>query len=150
MKRHFLFALLILLTAGELSAESDTLYYESGKMKSPALASGLSLFLPGAGQMYNGKWGKGLFFLGANGALAGTAAFYYIRYAQYKDLYGSGNSITQQSLTIAKRVTWFSAALYVYNIIDAYVDAHLSAFPDERLILQPDPEMPGLRLSLNF
>lgn len=150
MKRHFLLVLLILLTARGLSAESDTLYYKIEKMKSPSLATGLSLILPGAGQMYNGKWGKGFLFLGANGALAGSAAFYYIRYAQYKDLYGVGNSMTQQSLTYAKRITWFSAALYVYNIIDAYVDAHLSAFPDERLILQPDPEMPGLRLSLNF
>ncbi|MDD3965512.1 MAG: DUF5683 domain-containing protein [Candidatus Neomarinimicrobiota bacterium] len=133
-----------------LSAEPDTLYFQGGKAKSPALATGLSLLLPGAGQMYNGKWGKSLIFLGTNGALAGTAAFYYIQYAQYRDLYGAVSKEAQQSLTIAKRVTWFSVAVYVYNIIDAYVDAHLSAFPDEHLILQPDPEMMGLRLSVVF
>lgn len=150
MRKAFYIALLMFGAFTAYAQGPDTLYYEIGKMKSPALATGLSLILPGGGQMYNGKWAKGFIFLGANATLGGTAAYYYIQYAQYKDFYGADDARTQEALIYAKRLTWFSAALYVYNIIDAYVDAHLSAFPDERLILEPDPEMPGVRLSVKF
>ncbi len=150
MKKVFLFALLILMMFQSFAAEGDTLYYQCGKMKSPALALSLSFVLPGSGQVYNEKWGKGILFFTGNAALVGSTAYYYMQFGKNKDLYGLNDSRTQQSLLIAKRITWFSAALYVYNLIDAYVDAHLSAFPDEALILQPNPDMPGLRISMKF
>lgn len=50
----------------------------SRSLKSPALALGLSLMLPGAGQVYNGQWGKaGLMFGGealALGLLVSSSA----------------------------------------------------------------------------
>lgn len=150
MRKKLYTILVLFFCCVAFAAASDTLYYEQGKMKSPGLATLFSVLVPGTGQMYNGKWVKGGLFFTANTAAAGSAAYYYIRYAEYKDLYGIDNVMTQEALIYAKRITWFSAAIYVYNIIDAYVDAHLSAFPDERLILEPNPENPGVRLSLNF
>jgi TM2 domain-containing membrane protein YozV len=149
--KKFLYIFFILLVLFKSSAyAADTLYYEPEPMKSPGIAMGLSLILPGAGQAYNNKWGKGLIFFGAQSALAGTAAYYYYSYFTFKDLYGENAALTQQALTYAKRVTWFSAAVYVYALIDSYVDAHLSAFPNERLILEPNPKMNGLQLTYHF
>ena len=87
--KKFLYISLILIVIFKSSAyAADTLYYEPAPMKSPAVAMGLSLILPGAGQAYNNKWGKGLIFFGAQSALAGTAAYYYYSYFSFKDLYG--------------------------------------------------------------
>lgn len=150
MKNKLYIAFVTFFCCAAFAQEPDTLYYQQGKMKSPGLATFFSVLVPGTGQMYNGKWVKGSLFFTANTAVAGSAAYYYIRYAEYKNLYGTDNAITQEALIYAKRITWFSAAIYVYNIIDAYVDAHLSAFPDERFILEPNPENPGVRLSVKF
>ncbi|MBN2781414.1 MAG: hypothetical protein JXR21_05580 [Candidatus Marinimicrobia bacterium] len=135
-----LFAL-ILLSGTLLAMKPDTLAFRPEKMKSPGLAIGMSMVFPGAGQMYNGKWVKGLVFLGAETGL-GAAAYYY-----YRDHYVNG---TAASLETAKPLTWFFAAVYVYSLMDAYVDAHLSAFPDDRLILEPDPATNGIKLSIAF
>ena len=150
MKKAGATILLLLIAVLSLAAEADTLRFTPKKMKRPALATGLSAVFPGGGQMYNGKWAKSLVFLGAETGLAATAGYYYYGFAYYRDLYGENSVSAQSSLTTAKRFTWFFAAVWVYSLIDAYVDAHLSAFPDERLILEPDTDMRGLRLSYNF
>lgn len=141
MKKIYLIGFILLILMHLSAAEPDTLRFQEGKMKSPALAIGLSMVFPGAGQMYNNKWFKGAIFLTAETGLALTAGYYYIAY---------NNDMTQESLSNAKQFTWFFAAVYAYSLIDAYVDAHLSAFPSERFILEPDPETNGVQLSYVF
>ena len=78
--------------------------------------------------------------------MGGIAAYYY--YDHNIDI--DPTLSADQALANAKQFTWFFAAVYVYSLMDAYVDAHLSAFPNERLILEPDPKINGLQLSFQF
>jgi O-antigen/teichoic acid export membrane protein len=150
MKKCLLFTIAVILLNCIPLSGADTLYYTAKTMKKPALAIGLSAVLPGAGQVYNNKYVKSAVIFSAQSALAGTAAYFYYSYFTFREQYGESATVTKEALTYAKQVTWFSAAVYVYNLIDAYVDAHLSNFPDERLILEPDPKMNGVRLSYKF
>ena len=56
--------LLLLLTAMLIGAAARTAEAQTESRKSPWLAFGLSYLLPGAGQAYNGQWGKGGLMLG--------------------------------------------------------------------------------------
>ena len=84
--------------------------------------------------------------MGTEIALGGYAVYHYLDH--YNDIDASITSI--EALSTAKQFTWFFAAVYVYSLMDAYVDAHLSAFPNERLILEPDPKINGIQLSYEF
>ncbi len=128
--------------------EQDSLKVFEGRKKSPFIASSLSVVLPAGGQFYNEKWLKGSIFLGAELALGGIAAAnYYLNYLDSPtDLFSNRNA----ALSTAKTFTWFFAAVYVYSIMDAYVDANLSMFPSEKFILEPEPKINGVGLSYNF
>ena len=147
MKRILLISFLIFFVGLAYADEPDTLLQVQGKMRSPVLAIGLSAVVPGGGQLYNQKWLKSAVFMGGELALGGIAAYHY---------YNNANGINStlfggtDPLTTAKQFTWFFAALYVYSLMDAYVDAELSNFPDERLILEPDPVVNGIKLSYQF
>ena len=87
-------------------------YTDSTKIKNPSIAWKMA-FIPGMGQMYNKKWVKSLILL--------SSEYYVID--KYKYLKKTGN--------ITKRNTyaWWIIGIYIYGILDAYVDAHLSSFP---------------------
>ena len=146
MKKCLVIIILILLCGSLLAEKPDTLSVFQGKMRSPLLATGLSMVIPAGGQLYNQKWIKGGIFIGAELALGGFAVYNYLDY--YNDIDASITSA--EALSTAKQFTWFFAAVYVYSLMDAYVDAHLSAFPNERLILEPDPKINGIQLSYEF
>ena len=85
---------------------------DSTKIKNPNVAWKLSL-IPGMGQLYNEKYVKSGTFI-----LAGTYA-----YLKRSEFASSGK--------IGKRNTysWWLFGLYVWGMLDAYVDAQLSTFP---------------------
>ena len=85
---------------------------DSTKIKNPNVAWKLSL-IPGMGQLYNEEYIKSVAFI-----LTGTYA-----YLKQSEFASSGQ--------IGKRNTysWWVFALYVWGILDAYVDAQLSTFP---------------------
>ncbi len=146
MKKIFLI-IIVFLFCGTLSAEeSDTLSVFQDKMRSPFLATGLSVIFPAGGQFYNQKWLKGAIFMGTELALGSYATYHYLDY--FNDI--DADISSAEALTTAKQFTWFFAAVYVYSLMDAYVDAHLSAFPNERLILEPDLKINGVQLSYQF
>ena len=104
------------------------------------------MVFPAGGQLYNQKWIKATVFMGAEVALGAYATYHYLDYFNNID-----PVITSaEALSTAKQFTWFFAAVYVYSLMDAYVDANLSAFPNERLILEPDPKVNGIQLSYQF
>ena len=51
--------LLVLLTTVLIGSTAGTAEAQSESRKSPWAAGGLSFVIPGAGQAYNGQWGKG-------------------------------------------------------------------------------------------
>ena len=104
------------------------------------------MVFPGGGQLYNGEWLKGGIFMLTELGLGGIAAMNYYNHAQgLPDTFNGDDP-----LSTAKAFTWFFAASYIYSIMDAYVAAHLSALPNEKLILQPDPGVKGIRISYQF
>lgn len=108
--------------------------------KSPWLAVGLSAILPGAGQFYNRSYWKVPVLLG----IAGYLGYKYYdedkKYRDYRDQYaatqtpenlaGDENLKTLREFYRNQRndFVWYFAIVYVINLIDAYVDAHLFDF----------------------
>lgn len=155
---------------------SDT----ASNKKNPTKAALLSTFLPGAGQIYNGKYWKTpiVYFLG--GGLVFWADNSNKQYHRYLNAYVAltdddettidefGGEISADNLLHYKksfrksRDTKFLmiGAVYLFNIIDASVDAHFSDYDvDDDLTLNFSPSVlsidqynlvPGFTISLLF
>lgn len=91
-------------------------YIDSSKVKNPSLAWKLG-FIPGLGQLYNGKYIKSIGYIGAE---------YYAltRFLQLKD---------EGKIGLRNTYAWWIFGLYVLGILDAYVDAHFSTFPIKQI-----------------
>ena len=76
-------------------------------------------FFPGAGQIYNGDYLKGL------------ALFFSEAYSAYQ--ISKFSKPVNGVVNVGKRNTfiWWAIGVYVYSIIDAHVDSELSSFPDK-------------------
>jgi hypothetical protein len=148
--------------------------YEPYNALAPAKAAFYSAVLPGLGQAYNGSYWK---IPIAYGGL-GTGVYFYLKndeqYDRYRDAYKNriagrpdefegrittgglirAQEIYQKNKEISILVT---VGVYILNIIDANVDAHLRQFNvDEDLSLRPNMDFDALTgktnygLSLNF
>ena len=91
-------------------------YIDSSKVRNPSLAWKLG-FVPGLGQLYNGKYLKAIGFLGAE----------YYTVTSFIDLKEEGR------VGLRNTYAWWIFGIFVWNILDSYVDAHLSTFPIKRL-----------------
>ena len=123
--------------------------------KSPIRASLYSAILPGAGQLYNKKWWKAPIALGLVGTGAGFTIYYNNLYKKYRKAYIAvrentpnefSGILTPQQLAVIqddyKRKRDYSVALtalvYLLNIVDATVDAHLfSIRNDHEMTFKP-------------
>ena len=91
-------------------------YTDSTKIRNPQIAWKLG-FVPGLGQLYNGKYLKAVGFLaGEYIAVKNFNKFKKINHIGLRNTYA-----------------WWIIGLYVWNILDSYVDAQLPTFPDKRL-----------------
>lgn len=143
MKRIILILLCVSCVLCQAETSADTLDTEIILPKKPALALAFSAVIPGGGQYYNERWLKGLIFSAAELGLVYGAVINYNSYSQ--DAVTNAND-----LQYAKYFTWFGAAVYIYSLMDAYVDANLSFFPDKNLRVEPEVNYPGLSLSYHF
>ena len=91
---------------------SQNSYIDSLKVKNPSLAWKIGL-IPGMGQFYNNQYIKGVLFLGIEAKLIHSFSANFF------------NS------TIGKRndIAWLLLGMYIFGLLDAYVEAHLSTFP---------------------
>jgi len=114
---------LILSSTLFAQAEADSVVIEKPKTKSVNGALFRSALIPGWGQWYNGKKLKTLLVLGGEAALIANAV--------------SQHQKAKQSQSDAERAfyqdnkskwIWYTAAVYLLNILDAVVDAHLYDF----------------------
>ena len=89
---------------------SQETFIDSAQIKNPSLSWKLS-FLPGLGQIYNENLHK-TFFINTVLSLA------YIE-------------MNMKDKSIDKRNTWawWIIGIYTLNLVDSYVDAHLTSFP---------------------
>ena len=108
--------------------------------KSPWLAVGLSAVLPGAGQFYNRSYWKVPIVLGLAGYLGYEFYANDKKYRDYRDRYaasqtteipgGDPNLKFYREFYFNQRndFVWYFTIVYVINLIDAYIDAHLFDF----------------------
>ena len=138
MRKNFIF------TVSD-SLKSDTTVKKSTfkkfrMKKSPWLAVGLSAVLPGAGQFYNQSYWKVPILLGLTAYLGYQYYDNDKKYRDYRDRYsatqttenpgGDGNLKTLREFYRNQRndFVWYFAIVYVVNLVDAYIDAHLFDF----------------------
>lgn len=163
-------------TREKVSEDVNVVIVDSISTKSPTInplapskAAFYSAILPGLGQAYNKKYWKVPI---AIGAVTGGILFYdYYNdlYNNYRDAYkrrlagftddeyygrvsDDGLIRAQKTLRRSKELTLIiTIGIYVLNIIDANVDAHLQQFNvDERLSLQPVYERNQIDGNNNF
>ena len=107
---------IVILFTLSIAISQDEGYIDSTMIRNPKIAWKLGL-IPGLGQLYNGKYLKAVGFIAAE----------YFAVSNYKT-YNKDNRIRRRNT-----YAWWVFGLYVWNILDAYVDAHLSTFPVKRL-----------------
>lgn len=183
--RLSILCILCFLVSVSVSAQTltntDTLHHPVKVYKSPKTASILSAVLPGAGQVYNQKYWK----VPVVYAALGTAVYYIDfntkKYRTFRGEYVArldtdANTIPNpeyadlQDAQIEKAKVYYKrmldisyaslGILYILNIVDASVDAHLFTFDvseDLSLNWQPtktigidNQQYTGVKLSLTF
>lgn len=138
--------------------------------KSPMLALGLSAILPGAGQAYNRQWWKvPIIYAGIGGTLYG-AFLQNKRYLDYRDsviAQESRNDLREASRYRRSRDFYrddrdkfyiYAGLIYVMNLLDAYISAHLFDFDVSDPAPLPEgttsrfsmPEAEHVRFSLRY
>ena len=108
--------------------------------KSPWVAVGLSALLPGAGQFYNKSYWKVPVLLGLTAYLGYQFYDNDKKYRDYRDQYAaSQNDTLPEGDNVLKYYrefyfnqrndfVWYFVIVYVVNLVDAYIDAHLFDF----------------------
>ena len=89
---------------------------DSISVKNPSIAWKMSL-LPGMGQIYNEKYIKSTLFLS-------SISYAYLKKSEYS---------LESKVARRNTYSWWIFGLYVWGILDAYVDAHLSTFPTDEI-----------------
>ena len=110
------YCIIILITLS-ITISQDEGYIDSTKIRNPKIAWKLG-FVPGLGQLYNGKYLKALGFVSSE----------YIDINRFNKFNKDNNSIG-----LRNTYAWWIIGLYIWNILDTYVDAQLSTFPIKRL-----------------
>lgn len=166
---HKVFIIVIFLIYGyPWSAQQDTIdlnkpykkqtsfFVKIAHWSEPKKASMLSALFPGTGQMYNKKFWKVPVIYALGGLLTYSAIRQNNRYMYYKSelisvlnggISSEGYSAQQLSLLKNESKRWRdlsiagTALVYVLNILDAHVDAHLKTFDvsDDLTIQWPVP-----------
>jgi len=122
----FLFLILISLSAEEKIIK-----------KQPIKAAILSCFIPGGGQLYNGKYLKSGFVFAVEGSFIALATYHHLEAERYYDRYrvtGSGLDYDEYVKYYERRQSdffWIGTVIFL-SAIDAYVDAHLFDFEEKK------------------
>ena len=140
-----------------LSTETFCQQTDTTKFHSPRKASILSAIVPGAGQVYNKKYWKvpiiyasfatGIYFINDNQQKYNTYKNAFLSRSNgeiddYYDVYNESQLITIMDYYERNRDVSYiiTAAIYVLNIVDASVDAHLFHYDiNEDLSLEWQP-----------
>ena len=107
---------ILILISFSICTSQESRYIDSTKVRNPGLAWKLGV-IPGMGQWYNGKYIKAIGFMSAE-------YFAVSRFIELK---------IENRIGLRNTYGWWVFGLFVWNMLDAYVDAQLSTFPIKRL-----------------
>ena len=107
---------IVILFSFSICTSLEAEYIDSTKVRDPGIAWKLGV-LPGLGQIYNGKYVKAMGFIGAE-------YFAVTRFMELKN---------KNRIGLRNTYACWVFGLFVWNILDSYVDAHLSTFPEKRI-----------------
>ena len=140
--------------AQDSSQNADTTKIDSSStaIKSPTGAMLRSLFVPGWGQLYNGKWFKALVIGGTEIGLVANAVYQNQMATKANDPLEREWYIDNRNLSY-----WWLLGTILFSMADAYVDAHLYHFDEspnlsDRRAFEPNFQADKTRayLSLTF
>jgi hypothetical protein len=137
------------------TVQTDTVPGSPVKKKSVGAAMLLSTFIPGGGQFYTGHYIKGLLLAGAEITLG------YFTWQEHVKMQNalegadlSDNLVVKEIDSLRTRrnsFAFFTGAVIVYAVADAYVDSHMYGFKDaQRLTVGPSRERVGLEITYKF
>ena len=147
--RNLLLSISLILIFTSLSADEEIL------VKKPLKAAVLSCFIPGGGQLYNGKFVKSGFVFALEGSFISLALYHHTKAEDYYDKYRVSLSESDYSEYVKyynKRQSdffWIGTIIFL-SAIDAYVDAHLYNFEEKKNKIHLKFENNMIGLSYNF
>ncbi|MFO7895314.1 MAG: DUF5683 domain-containing protein [Candidatus Cloacimonadales bacterium] len=118
-------------------------------------AAGLSIILPGGGQVYNGSYLKASAVAGLEGAFLSLALYNYFQSENYYDDYASsGLEVDLENYNKhydrqQNYFFWLGATIFV-SAVDAFVDAHLQNYFERKEKIHLKFEDNALLLSIKF
>ena len=121
---------IVVLFAFSICTSQESEYIDSTKVRNPGLAWKLGV-IPGMGQIYNGEYLKAIGFIGTE----------YFAISQFIELENNNR------IGLRNTYGWWIFGLFVWNMLDAYVDAQLSTFPIKRL--ESNNDFDSLKVILN-
>ena len=121
---------IVILFTFSIGTPQESEYVDSTKVRNPGLAWKLGV-IPGMGQLYNGKYIKAVGFISAE----------YFAVSRFIELE------KENRIGLRNTYGWWVFGLFVWNMLDAYVDAHLSTFPIKRL--ESNNNLDSLKVKLN-
>ncbi len=135
-----------------LSADDST-NLEMHLYQNPTVALFKSAILPGFGQLGNRRYLKAVIFSGLSAWMIGSALHYRSQASDFKSAYDNATDINVRNeyyglytdrRDARNKFTWYAGIVAFVSMFDAYVDAHLSGFPDKSrtkdfsLVVAPD------------
>ncbi len=114
---------------------------EQRMTQSPTLALFKSLLVPGLGQLGNRRYFKAVLFAGLDAWFIGSAVHYGRQAADFRRQFNAATAVGNRNELYdlyldrkdeRNKFTWFAVIVTFVAMFDAYVDAHLSAFPYRR------------------
>ncbi len=106
--------------------------------QNPTAALFKSMLVPGLGQFGNRRYFKAVLFLGLDTWFVGSAIHYGRQAADFRDKFENETTIADRNEYYSlyedrrderNKFTWFAVIVTFVSMFDAYVDAHLSGFP---------------------
>ena len=136
MKRILLPILILILTLPLLS-------YETGK--NPKKAALYSFVIPGGGQYYNESIWKTALWSGAEVGFIALSTYHHTKFNDYKDKRDKAtndadwkhwNSEASDQLSKRNNGFWWLGSTVILSVIDAYVDAAMFNYDEEKEALE--------------
>jgi hypothetical protein len=140
--------------ADTVPAEPDTAQAAPrGPKKRVGTAMLLSAFIPGGGQLYNESYWKGGIAAAAEIALASFTVREQLLMSSVEETWSGAAQDSVYTIHRNRRnvYAFFTGAVIVFAVSDAYVDAHMFGFKEaQRLSLEPSDQGLGLALHYRF